>query len=554
MDPTLSTPPRPVEGLPQEPGKALPIAPVRGRPKDRRLGWAVFLVAALGMLVAVLVIDRHQWFFNDDWDFLATRTIGNLSDLFRPHYGEWSTGEVVVDRALYEVFGLHTYVPFQVVMVCLHVAIAAMLLVITLRANVRVWIATAAAVLFVLFGSGYEDILWAGGMGWVAALAFGLAQLLFSDHDGPIDRRDWLGLGMGVLGLMCSGLMLIMTVVVGLNTLIRRGWRIAIFHVAPVVVVYLIWWYSIGRRYPVSSPSILHHLGLLPPWIGNEIVASFDAMGQVPGIAAVMAVLLVVGLPMAYVGLDWSAFRRKAAPLALAVGALAFVVANGWQRATLYSGIGYERSSHFLDIFVAMVLPGIAVAGEAVVQRWRFLVPAVLAVLLIGIPGNLEKLSETSGPYSAAYEMRNERFLTSVVALPVARELPRSYQPNPVADVGVTIGWLLEQKTEGRLPQAPLLTSRQAADLSLEIALSQSDKRTTATSCQILTTAELRHLDAGQSLRFSGGELEVALVTAAGDSDRTRFLQLYGHSLVALAPLTVSVSPVSPGQAVTVCS
>jgi hypothetical protein len=439
-------------------------------------------------------------------------------------------------------------------MVCLHVAIAAMLLAVTLRANVRVSIAAAAVVLFVLFGSGYEDIIWAGGMGWVAALAFGLAQLLLSDHDGPIDRRDWLGLGAGALGLMCSGLMLIMMLVVGLNTLIRRSWRMAAFHVAPLVALYLIWWYSIGRRYPVSSPSILHHLGLLPPWISNEIIASFDAMGQVPGIAVALAVLLVVGLPLAFIDIGWSNLRQRAAPFALAVGALVYVVANGWQRAALFSGIGYERSSHFLDVFVAMVLPPIAVAAEAVVRRWRFLLPAVLAALLIGVPGNLEKLNQSTGVYSALDQSRNQQYLTSVVELPIARVMPRSYQPNPILDPGVTIGWLLAQKTEGRLPETDALTPRRAADLSLAIAIFQSPSGTAARSCQTLHTADTRHLDAGRSIQFSGGALQAVLVTGAVSSDPLRFLQSNGHSLVARAPLTVRVSPVGSGGRVIVCS
>jgi hypothetical protein len=391
-------------------------------------------------------------------------------------------------------------------------------------------------------------------MGWVAALAFGLAQLLLSDHDGSIDRRDWLGLGAGALGLMCSGLMLIMMVVVGLNTLIRRGWRMAAFHVAPLVALYLIWWYSIGRRYPVSSPSILHHLGLLPPWISNEITASFDAMGQVPGIAVAIAVLLVVGLPLAFIDIGWSNLRRRAAPFALAVGALVFVVANGWQRAALFSGFGYERSGHFLDVFVAMVLPAIAVAGEAVVRRWRFLLPVVLAVLLVGVPGNIEKLNQTTGPYSAAAESRNEQYLTSVVDLPIARNMPRSYQPDPLLDPGVTIGWLLAQKSEGRLPETDAPAPRKAADMSLAIAVFQSDSRAPATSCQTSGTSEIRHLDAGRSIQFSGGALEVVFVSGDGSSDPVTFLQSNGHSLVARVPLTLRVSPVGSGGRVTVCS
>ena len=47
------------------------------------------------------------------------------------------------------------------------------------------------------------------------SLVFGVAQLLLADHDGPVDRRDWLALAAGLIGLMCSGIAVTMTIVVG---------------------------------------------------------------------------------------------------------------------------------------------------------------------------------------------------------------------------------------------------------------------------------------------------------------------------------------------------
>ena len=57
-----------------------------------------------------------------------------------------------------------------------------------------------------------------------------LCHLLLADHDGPVDRRDYLGLGTGLAALMCSGVAVSMAIVVGLATLMRRGWRIALLH------------------------------------------------------------------------------------------------------------------------------------------------------------------------------------------------------------------------------------------------------------------------------------------------------------------------------------
>ena len=59
------------------------------------------------------------------------------------------------------------------------------------------WIATAAASLYVLFGSGSQDILIAFQITFTGVLVFGLIQLLLADHAGPIDRRDGLALLAG---------------------------------------------------------------------------------------------------------------------------------------------------------------------------------------------------------------------------------------------------------------------------------------------------------------------------------------------------------------------
>ena len=126
----------------------------------------------------------------------------------------------------------------------LHLVAAALVLAVMRRSGVRPWLATVAAAVFVFFGAGAENILVAFQITFVGSLVFGLTQLLFADHDGPLDRRDWLGLLAGFAGLLCSGVAVTMTVVVGLAVLLRRGfrgWRVALFHTAPLAVAYALW-------------------------------------------------------------------------------------------------------------------------------------------------------------------------------------------------------------------------------------------------------------------------------------------------------------------------
>ena len=144
----------------------------------------------------------YHWFLRDEWSFLSGRSITSVHDLFRPHaLSHWSTVPVVVYRLLWFVFGARTYLPYQALVVVMHLAVAVLLRQLMRRAGVDPWVATIAAAPFILFGPGDQNIVWAFQIGFTGSIAFGLAQLLLSTHDGPIDRRDWLGLGAGLLAL-----------------------------------------------------------------------------------------------------------------------------------------------------------------------------------------------------------------------------------------------------------------------------------------------------------------------------------------------------------------
>ena len=109
------------------------------------------------------------------------------------------------------------------------------------RAGVGPWLSTFAAGIFIFFGTGVENVFVAFQITFVGALAFGLGQLLLADHEGALDWRDWLGLLCGLASIMCSGVGLTMVFVVGMAVLLRRGWRLALFHTAPLAIVFVIW-------------------------------------------------------------------------------------------------------------------------------------------------------------------------------------------------------------------------------------------------------------------------------------------------------------------------
>ena len=51
-----------------------------------------------------------------------------LRDVFRPHNGHWTTLPILEYRLLYQLFGLHDFMPYRLVVLVLYLVAAALLL------------------------------------------------------------------------------------------------------------------------------------------------------------------------------------------------------------------------------------------------------------------------------------------------------------------------------------------------------------------------------------------------------------------------------------------
>jgi hypothetical protein len=522
----------------------VPTATRRRDATDRsnRLAAVVFIAVLAVGLVLFLVFGHGQWFFLDDWDFLADRHAGDLDDLLRPHNEHWSTLPILVYRALWQLFGLRTYVPYQLVAILLHLTAAVLIRQVMRRAGVGPWIATVAASLFALFGAGDQDIVWAFQMAWSAALVLGLTHLILADHDGPIERRDWLGLIAGFAGLLCSGVAVTMVFVVGLAVLARRGWRAALFHTVPLGLVYLVWWLAFARdEYTAAGGSA----GGVVRFVWNGISTTFGEIGQLPGLGFVVGVVLAGGLFLAWRGLDRGALRRQAsAPGALLVGSVVFLAIAGVGRAAAL-GAETARAGRYLHVVAALSLPAIGVAVDALLRRSRPLGSIAVATLLIGIPGNVDLL--------ARHDTRERDLLgtpdlmLTIPRVPLAKEVPRSLRPNPELAPEVAVGWLLDGVAPDRVPDPGLIRPVTRANVNFRLSFLQSRRPTERSGCRTLREPVTRTVTKGQAFRIDGGPIRVA-------PPGNRFIGVTyaptdGHTLLALrGPLTVSMSSADPSK------
>jgi hypothetical protein len=521
-----------------------------------RLAFFVFVAVLAIALPLFLYYGRHRWFFYDEWDFLVVRDGASPGDLLRPHNAHWSTVPILVYRMLWRVVGLHSYVPYQLVLVLLHLTAAVLLRVVMRRAGVHPWIATAAASLFALFGVGYQNILWAFQIGFVGALVFGLCHLLLADHDGPVDRRDWLGLAAGTAGLMCSGVGVTMIAVVAIATFARRGWRTALLHTGPPALLYLVWWAAVARD--VAGSRAGAGVGDAVRFISTGIAVSFDGMGQVPGLGVVFGVVLVAGaLLVLRPRADTGSRRRLAAPAALLGGALVFLFVSAIGRAGTY-GADSVRASRYLHLVAALSLPAIAVAADAIAGRWRALTPVMVGLLLVGIPGNLRVLADLDRKGEsidrAGFHRFYRRTLLAAPRVPLAADVPAWVRPEPTFAREVTIGWLREGAASDRLPDPRPLDADTEASTTLRLALHQSMGTSSARACRPLAEPEELRLNTGESFGIRDGAVRVVLLTDAGRSQVRAYDPADGATLEARAgPLRLRLAPGTPGRPSTVC-
>ena len=84
----------------------------------------------LGAWVALMVLatNTNQWFFADEWEFIARRSrpagLGDTIRMYlRPHNEHWSTLPLLVYRGIFGVVGLKAYWPYLIVHLAAHVGL-----------------------------------------------------------------------------------------------------------------------------------------------------------------------------------------------------------------------------------------------------------------------------------------------------------------------------------------------------------------------------------------------------------------------------------------------
>ncbi|MEO5899347.1 MAG: hypothetical protein ABIR68_04345, partial [Ilumatobacteraceae bacterium] len=299
-----------------------------------------------------------------------------------------------------------------------HIAIVLLVRLICLRHDVSAWTTTLICSILLVFGNGWEDILFAVQISYNLSLLGFLAQLVLCDHDGPPDRRDLAGLACAFVGLLSSGFGPFFIAGIAVFLCLRRRWLAAAIAVVPQALAYGWWWLEYAR----NEPSTIPHAGKaqVAAFTVRGFTATFNGM---VGVSAVAGIALLATLAVV-------AWRRggaiQATIVALAVTAFLMYAGVGWERV----GFGPESAAASRYVYMAAMLlaPALAIA----VDRLRVLAPSaltagrlVLACSAVLNIGNLLSFGTDWARRSAC----DRNVLSLLAASPQVAALDPSYQP-----------------------------------------------------------------------------------------------------------------------------
>ena len=293
-------------------------------------------------------------------------------------------------EAGFRIFGLRVYEPYLIPTIAAHLGVVALLRLILLRLGSAPWLATGLSLLVLFTGAGAGDVAFGWQVSFVGSVFFGLAQLLLTDHDGPIDRRDAAGLLLGLCGLMCSAVSLAMVAWVGVNLALRRRWLAAAIAVGPLVAVFLAWYLLIGRAGDLSHfgypPLSRTQLAVVPGFVWQGVLSTLGGLAGLPGILVLAGLTALAVIKRSELRLNRPGMSLAWAGAVAAVWFFVEVALGRYGR-----GASFAEESRYLYVGVVMVLPLIGASlSTAMVTPRR----VALAGLLIGwaLIANLDAL------------------------------------------------------------------------------------------------------------------------------------------------------------------
>ena len=370
---------------------------------------AMVVAAALIVCAVILWLTRTYTFYFDEWTFISTAPDWTLATYFRPHNEHPAILFRLAYSTLLDTVGLRSYLPYMTALVVAHAANVVLLFELVRRRSGDL-VALAAALLLLVLGAGWEDLLWAFQMAWLASVALGLGALLAMQNP----RRMALATGLLAASLAFSGIGLAFAVAGTVQLLLTTARRRDVLWLVPVGIGLAAWFVAFGRfgNHPNPQPTAGNLLldPLYTLWGMSQSVAGLIGEGGWVG-AAVLAA--------AVAALAWHWWRHGADSFEIgaATGLVAFYLVTGLTRAQL----GVQQSGASRYTYIGALLWLILLAGPARNLPWRGTWrPALTACLFLACFNSAVLLFE----FSVAKTAQMERAVADLQALAAERGDP----------------------------------------------------------------------------------------------------------------------------------
>ena len=378
---------------------------------DVRVPHARWIAAGAALIVCGVLLwwTRTFTFYFDEWSFITTAPDWTLATYFEPHNEHPSMLLRAVYAILLNTVGLRSYIPYMALLYIFHFANVVLLFELVRRRSGEL-VGLAAALLLVVIGAGWEDLLWAWQLAWLASVAFGLSALILLQTPGR--GRMAAVLGLLAVSLSFSAIGVPFAVAAGVKLLLTPDRRRDLAWLGPLGIALVAWYVVFGRfaEHPDPQPTAANLLldPLYTAWGLSQSLAGLAGLGDWIGIPLLAAAALALAW-------WWRNHRPDAFAIGVCAGLLAFYGVAGLTRAQL----GLQQSGASRYVYVAAVLWLIVLADAARGLPWRGTWrPALAACLFLACFNSGVLLFE----FASAKTLQMERAVADLQALAAERE------------------------------------------------------------------------------------------------------------------------------------
>lgn len=240
---------------------------VRGKKTTVSLTDLFFVALLFSSLVYLLRKGQGLTFFFDEWDFVLSRSF-SISDLLGPHNGHLSIIPVSFFSLWKSIFGISSYVPYQILGLLVHGSVCLGAYVLVRRRSPL--LATSAGIVIALLGAGWQNIMWPFQIGMMGSLSAGLWAMHEFSKPKPSSTRTSILVAMS---LMCAGGGVAVFVTIFFLAVIKRNTS-AISRLIIVGILYALWYVKYGT--PQSQPG---NFGKTPQFVVDSAWGAAGAIG-----------------------------------------------------------------------------------------------------------------------------------------------------------------------------------------------------------------------------------------------------------------------------------